>query len=207
MPRQPNNSSAFLRLPKSLKARASAAAKEKGISLSELIRRAVAHAIPAVEEVHSPLAPNGALGMQIAALLERAGKGDLESLRLIFDSRLVMVLEPTEEPTDDNLHAIIFASEAVMLGRLVASHGDSTDARRLAAAMVAASRIFRNVGLERYGAATLAESVSILEQLAEHGGEISALCSQHLIARESASMSDAVRTMRANAKRRIPEDV
>ena len=109
------------------------------------------------------LAANGALGRITSAIVIGTGRGDIECQRYLFQDRISAMLDPALVNED----AMLIAMEVVLFGRIVASHGDPNDVRRFAGALCQASSIFREGGREDLGNAMMAETLSVLEQLAE----------------------------------------
>lgn len=142
-----------------------------------------------------PIAPNGALGPAISAIVAAAGRGDLEAQRLLFGASACAMFQADPTCEDSKLVAM----EAVMIGRLIASHGHPEDVRRLAGALCQASEIFRSCGCQEWGDRLMAECVSVLEQLAEAGDDFAALSSETLIKGREPKFFELVRELRRNA--------
>jgi hypothetical protein len=139
--------------------------------------------------------PNGALGPSTAGLVQLAALGDLEALRTFFEDRLKVAQLPTNGVQDGMLLMI----EALTFGRLVASRGGPEDIRKLAGALCAASIKFRAAGRPDLGDHMMAETLSILEQLAEVGDDLAAMCSAILLRDEDATIVGRVRALRQKA--------
>ncbi len=177
----------------------------EGSNVSAVLRRAVereiaARALAASGTAARPISPNGALGADIAAIIRGAALGDLDCLRFLFHDRLkaLMSIEP---PTDNSL---LIAMELVTFARLVSSHGDPADARRLAGSLCKSASVFRSAGRTAIGDYLMAETLSILEQLAECGDDLAAMCSERLLAKETPDLVERVRDLRSNAKEEEP---
>lgn len=187
------------RVPAELAERAKAYAKSEGLSLSQLLRNGLESTLTRAES----LKPNGALGRILSGKFENAARGSVESLRWLFDNRI----NALKSADTRSISAIMIASEAMAFGRLLASHGDETDMRRLAGAIVQASIVFRDLEFPHIRESMLAEAVSILEQLAEGGDELASLASQAVVSREPERLVEIARQYRKNATASVPEDV
>lgn len=139
--------------------------------------------------------PNGSLGPTVAAMVQLAAFGDFECQRHLFQDRMGALRNPTTALAD----GMLIAMEAITLGRLVASRGEPQDVRKFAAALCTASIIFRGAGRCDLGDEMAAETISVLEQLAEAGDDLAATCSEALIADEPEALMDRVRELRRKA--------
>jgi hypothetical protein len=144
--------------------------------------------------------PNSALGPDVATIVAAAAAGNLESQRYLFQDRFDVMFNPATTNAD----AMLVAMEAVVFGRLVASHGQACDAHRLAGALCQAALVFRNGNQPALGDSLMAESLSVLEQLAEHGDDVAAMASAALVDVEPVALIDRVRVLRERIAR--PEE-
>lgn len=152
-------------------------------------------------QVRDAVQPNGALGTLASDAIASAARGDIESQRLLFQA----CVEALFDRSGRFAHRHIIAVEAVMLGRLLASHGDATDIRRLAGALCTASTVYRDLGCAAWGDHMMAEGLSVLEQLAERGDDTAALAIHQLIAGEPATVIEQTKALGNRLAFRIPE--
>jgi hypothetical protein len=178
-----------------LLAAARARAERDGMSLSELIRAALRKAAGYEETGLSGIRANAALGSKTADIVTKAARGDIVSQHWLLEDRLAAL----SKYESNSVAACAIAMEAVLFGRLLASHGHAQDVQRLAGALCHAASTLRANGRHDLGDFFMAESISLLEQLAEDGNDLAAMCSQALIGGEAPELSDAVRAMRAKS--------
>lgn len=123
-----------------------------------------------------PFDPNAAIGTD-SDRYRLAATGDLATLQTIRDQCMQTAMDGgTAHP-----HALVMASELLIIARLCAAHRQPEDARQLAGALCFTSSAFRHV--DRHDAADLmtGEMVTILEQLAAAGDEYCAIASEQMV--------------------------
>lgn len=152
----------------------------------------ISEAMPETAGVH----PNGSLGPTVASMVQLAALGDFECLRLLFDDRSIVFNNPGLAASD----RMLIAMEALVFGRLVASRGGPADVRKFAGALCAASILFRSSGRPDLGDTLAAETISVLEQLAEAGDDLAAVCSDLLLRDEDPAIVERVRALRRKAE-------
>lgn len=191
-----------------LVAAARSRAQHEGMSLSEFLRSALRRAMeaapgPSVGDLTPTaigpcppaVAPNGALGPIASKAIEEAARGDLLAQRQLFQACFDAICSPAEHP----LNAQYIAMETMVIGRLIAAHGVPEDIRKFAAALVQGANVLRRAGRPDIADHMVAEAISVLEQLADCGDDLSAVCSQVLIRREAPGVAEQAKTMRRKA--------
>lgn len=204
-----HNSAIRFRASDSLIAGARAKAKRDGMSFSELMRAALRRELEAAPRLGadnteptataktSPLAvaPNGALGPIASKAIADAARGDVSAQRQLFQACFDGICSPTEHP----LNAQYVVMEAMVVGRLIAAHGFPDDIRKFAAGLVQGANILRRAGRPDIADHMVAEAISVLEQMADCGDDLSAVCSQVLVRREAPGVAEQAKTMRRKA--------
>lgn len=187
-----------VRVDPALRAQATALAEARGCTLTDVLRAALERevALP-LHPGDAAINPNGALGKRVSTVVAGAARGDLMCQRELFQDRYAAL-----QTVDPNAPGrLILHMEVIAFGRLTASHGQTFDIRRLAGALLCASRDFRRHGFAEAGNGMIAETLSILEQLAEHGDDVAAISSERLIGGETAEVLDCAQEYRRNAER------
>jgi len=179
-----------------LLAAARAKAERQGMSLSEMIRSILRSAVAEEGERQPAIKANGALGAATTEIVSKAARGDAVSQHWLFEDRMAAF----SKYDSSSIEASVIAMEAVLFARLLASHGHAQDVQRLAGALCRAADTLRFQGCSEMGDFFMAEAVSLLEQLAESGNDLAAVCSQALIGGESPALAENVRTMRRRAE-------
>jgi len=194
------------RASRQLLADAQAAAQASGMSLSEFARYSLRRQMEPITiqpqppvvpctPPPSPYMPNEALGSEVALHVEKAAKGDLESLRFLFHDRLRAL-----GSMQAHAHgASIVAAEAVTLGRLVASHGQQSDQRHYVAALLLASGALDMTNSPQAAAFLRAESLMVLDRLASFGDDLAAASGDELMNRWPAAVTKLANDLRHKA--------
>lgn len=149
---------------------------------------------PRINDVIS-VQPNGALGPKAAAAVTSASRGDVLAQREIFDGLACVAMTPGIDPYEGQLITV----QAILMGRMLASHGGQADIRRLAGALLSGSGFLNQLGNYEARDHLAAEAISILEQLAECGDDLAAVSSATLLKPRSLEFVDRVRNMRYGA--------
>jgi hypothetical protein len=191
-----------VRVPLELRARAQSLAEQRGCTLTEVIRQALNREVELASSLPvSEVNPNGAMGKRVSAIVDGAARGDLACQRELFLDRFAAL----QSVGADVPWRMLLHMEIIALGRFIACHRHEADIRKLAGALLGAARDFRRFGFREIGNGMMTECLSVLEQLAEGGSDLAAICSERLIDDEPTTESiEAVREYRRNAER---EDV
>ena len=138
------------------------------------------------------VAPNAALGIEVAQIIARAAKGDLIAQRAIIDN----CNQAIDAGSD---YSGIAATEAVSMARIAASHGHRHDTRRLAGVLCQAGLIFRNAGANILANNYTAEALSVLEGLAASGDDLAAENASKLVEMHTPELVELAKHFRRKA--------
>lgn len=119
--------------------------------------------------------PNVGLG-ETSDLYERAAGGDQAAIRSLRDQFALICEVPPGSPL-----ALLVGTEALSYARLCAARGTVEDARVLAGVLCYTFAASQHAGYGDRALVLVGQAVSILERLAEHGDEVSALASNELV--------------------------